>query len=81
MIWWTKNEGVIQWDNSHIDWQGIVTKTCYHTPLPFSRAKCDICLDFDTNNYPNTFPPNNARMMMWRTKNKGVIKWENIHIH
>ena len=30
-------------------------------------------LDFDTNEYPNTFPPKNARIMMWWTKNKGVI--------
>ena len=38
----------------------LVTKTFYHTPLPFSRAKCDICIDVDTNEYPNTFPPKNG---------------------
>ena len=35
-------------------------KTFYHTSLPFSRAKCDICIDFETNEYPNIFPPKNA---------------------
>ena len=51
----------------------LVTKTFYHTPLPFSRAKCDICIDFDANEYPNIFPPKNAHIMIRWTKNKGVI--------
>ena len=37
------------------------------------HTKCDICIDFDTNKYPDIFFSKNARIMMWWTKNKGVI--------
>ena len=49
---------------------GLVTKTYFHTSLLFSRAKCDICIDIDPKEYPNIFTANDARKIMWWTKNK-----------
>ena len=37
------------------------------------HTKCDICIDFDTNKSPDIFVSKNAHIMMWWTKNKGVI--------